>query len=179
MVRAPVSYPTEDPGGTLMTDATHLKARRTAAGLGLKKRGFGRKTGRTKGGLNSKPHTLTDGRGRPLRMILTAGQVSDCTGARILMRDPPPAKTLAADRGCDADWLRKSLKEKAISPCIPSRKNRRAPIPHDAEIYKERHKIENCFAKIKDWRRVAMRCDRCPDVFLSACMLAADVKFWL
>ena len=39
-------------------------------------------------------------------MLLTAGQVSDYQGARIFMRDLPPAKTLLADRGYDADWLR-------------------------------------------------------------------------
>ncbi len=86
---------------------------------------------------------------------------------------------LTADRGYDADWLRKSLKEQDISPCIPSRKNPRTPIPHDAELCKKRHKIENSFGALKDWRRVAMRYDRCPEVFLSACMLAAVVKFWL
>ena len=112
-------------------------------------------------------------------MLLTAGQVSDYHGARFFMRNLPPARTLLADRGYDADWLRKALKKRGISPCIPSRRNRRTPIPHDEELYRKRHVIENSFAKLKDWRRVATRYDRCPDVFLSACTLAAVVKFWL
>ena len=33
--------------------------------------------------------------------------------------------------------------------------------------------------KVKDWRRVATRYDRCPKVFLSAVALAATVMFWL
>ncbi|MCR9070078.1 transposase, partial [Pseudophaeobacter sp.] len=45
--------------------------------------------------------------------------------------------------------------------------------------YRKRHKIENSFARLKDWRRVATRYDRCPKVFLSACALAAVVMFWL
>lgn len=58
---------------TLMIDATHLKTHRTASSLGLKKRGRGRLIGRTKGGMNSKLHTITDALRRPLRMFLTAG----------------------------------------------------------------------------------------------------------
>jgi transposase len=35
------------------------------------------------------------------------------------------------------------------------------------------------FARLKDWRRIATRYDRCAKVFLSACALAAVVLFWL
>ena len=112
-------------------------------------------------------------------MLLTAGQVSDHREAGIFMRNLPPAEILIADRGYDADWLRKALKENGISPCIPSRRNRRKPIPHDEELCRRRHVIENSFAKLKDWRRVATRYNRCPEVLLSACTLAAIVKFWL
>jgi transposase len=66
-----------------------------------------------------------------------------------------------------------------IAPCIPSRRGRKIPIPHDPALYRQRHRIENSFARLKDWRRIATRYDRCPKVFLSACALAADVMFWL
>ncbi|HDR27711.1 MAG TPA: IS5/IS1182 family transposase, partial [Rhodovulum sp.] len=45
--------------------------------------------------------------------------------------------------------------------------------------YRKRHRIENSFARLKDWRRVATRYDRCPKVFLSASALAAVVMFRL
>ena len=112
-------------------------------------------------------------------MVLSGGQASDYAGARALVGDLPDANVLLADRGYDADWFRKALKDQGISPCIPSRKLRRVPIPYDTELYKRRHKIENSFARLKDWRRVATRYDRCPKVFLSACALAAIVLFWL
>ena len=41
------------------------------------------------------------------------------------------------------------------------------------------HKIENMSGKLKDWRRIATRYDRCPELFLSAIALAATVLFWL
>ncbi|KGJ01492.1 transposase, partial [Paracoccus halophilus] len=35
------------------------------------------------------------------------------------------------------------------------------------------------FARLKDWRRIATRYDRCGDLFLSAICIAAIVIFWL
>jgi transposase len=117
--------------------------------------------------------------GRPIRLFLTAGNVSDYIGARALMSSLPKADWLLADRGYDADWFRNGLKGMGITPCIPSRKLRKKAIPHDKTRYKLRHKIENMFGKLKDWRRIAMRYDRCPELFLSAIALASIVLFWL
>jgi transposase len=41
------------------------------------------------------------------------------------------------------------------------------------------HKIENFFAKLKDWRRIATRYDRCAHAFFSAICIAAAVAFYL
>jgi transposase len=135
--------------------------------------------GRTKGGLNSKLHVLADAKGRPIQMFLSAGQTSDYIGARALLPSIPKATILLGDRGYDADWFRNALIEMGISPCIPSRAGRKVPIQHDADLYRLRHKIENMFARLKDWRRIATRYDRCPILFLSACALAATVIYWL
>jgi transposase len=129
--------------------------------------------------MNSKLHVLADAKGRPISMFLSAGQTSDYIGARALLSQVPQAGTLLADRGYDADWFRNALIDRDIQPCIPSRKNRKMLIEHDAELYRKRHKIENMFARLKDWRRIATRYDRCPILFLSACALAATVMFWL
>ena len=124
-------------------------------------------------------HVLADAKGRPIHMFLSAGQTSDYIGARALLAQVPQAGSLLADRGYDADWFRNALIEREISPCIPSRIGRKVHIPHDAELYRLRHRIENMFARIKDWRRIATRYDRCPILFLSACALAATVIYWL
>ncbi len=139
----------------------------------------GRLIGRTKGGLNTKLHAVTDADGRPLRLFLSAGQVSDYTGALALLDTLPRADWLLADRGYDADWFREALADKGIKPCIPGRKSRGQPVKHDRRRYKRRHRIEMMFGRLKDWRRVATRYDRCPVVFLSAIALAATVMFWL
>jgi transposase len=69
--------------------------------------------------MNTKLHAVTDARGRPIRFFMTAGQVSDYTGARALLRSLPAADWLLADRGYDADWFREALIDKKITPCIP------------------------------------------------------------
>ena len=110
---------------------------------------------------------------------MTAGQVSDYTGAAALLGSLPAAEWLIADRGYDADWFRAALAERGIAACIPSKNNRKVPIPHDTALYRQRHKVENLFAKLKDWRRIATRYDRCAHTFFSAICIAAAVIFWL
>ena len=112
-------------------------------------------------------------------MALTEGQVSDYKGAALLMDALPDAKELLADRGYDADWFRDALLARGITPCIPPKKNRKAPASYDKNLYKLRHKIEIMFGRIKDWRRIAMRYDRCAHTFFSAICLAASVIFYL
>jgi transposase len=91
----------------------------------------------------------------------------------------PKAKELLADRGYDADWFRAALREKGILPCIPPKRNRKTQIEYDRELYKQRHKVENMFGRLKDWRRIAMRYDRRAHTFFSAICIAATVIFYL
>jgi transposase len=84
-----------------------------------------------------------------------------------------------ADRGYDATWFRDALKSKGIDPCIPSKRNRKTPVEYDKILYKKRHKVENMFAKLKDWRRIATRYDRCAQIFKSAITIAAIVIWWI
>lgn len=64
-----------------------------------KKGDLGRLIGRTKGGMNTKLHAVTDANGRPLSFFITAGQISDYTGAAALLDDLPKAQWILADRG--------------------------------------------------------------------------------
>ncbi len=105
--------------------------------------------------------------------------MSDYKGAAQFLDALPNARELLADRGYDADWFRTALLEKGITPCIPPRKTRKTPVTYDKDFYKQRHKIENMFGRIKDWRRIAMRYDRCAHTFFSAICIAVIVIFYL
>ena len=112
-------------------------------------------------------------------MLLSEGQMSDFKGAALMIDAFPKAKTLLGDKGYDADWFRDALAERKIAACIPSKANRKIQIPHDTVLYRRRHKIENMFGKLKDWRRIHTRYDRCSHTFMSAICIAATVIFWL
>jgi len=105
--------------------------------------------------------------------------MSDHKGARFILDALPEAASLIADRGYDSNWFRKALIDKGIEPCIPPTRSRKRPIRYDKELYRQRHRIENMFGRLKDWRRVATRYDRCAHTFFSAICIAASVVFYL
>jgi len=129
--------------------------------------------------LNSKLHAVCDGKGRPIAMLLTEGQMSDHKGAVLLFDALPRARELLGDKGYDSDWFRAALTARGITPCIPPKSNRKVQYHYDKAVYKKRHLVENLFAKIKDWRRIHTRYDRCAHTFMSAICIAATVIFWL
>jgi transposase len=122
---------------------------------------------------------VCDGEGRPIILLLSEGQMSDHKGARLVLDALLAASSLIADRGYDSDWFRAELQDRGIEPCIPSSRSRKVPYAHHNAVYRERHKVENLFAKLKDWRRIATRYDRCARTFFSAICIAATVIFWL
>lgn len=71
------------------------------------------------------------------------------------------------------------LEKQKIEPCIPPKKNRKETIEYCKTTYKTRHKVENLFAKLKDWWRIAARYDQYAHTFQSAIYLAATINFWL
>lgn len=112
-------------------------------------------------------------------MLLSEGQMNDHKGAALLVDALPPARELLGDRGYDSNAFRAALEAKGITPCIPPRKNRLVPIYYDKTLYRQRYRIENAFGRIKDWRRIATRYDRCAHTCFSAICIAATVIFWL
>jgi len=91
------------------------------------------------------------------------------------------AGTLIGDRGYDADGrVRDVLAASGKTAVIPPRGCRRDParFGYDKELYKQRHKIENSFGRLKDYRAVATRYDKTARNFLSGVYLAATI-LWI
>ena len=118
-----------------------------------------------------------DGRGRPLKLILTPGQRGDAPLAPALLDGLMPRRVLA-DKAYDSNALRAlvaSMGAEAVIPCNPTRKRL---IPYDFEAYKARNLIERCFNKLKHFRRIATRYDRRARYFLSFVQIAAAI-LWM
>ncbi len=83
-----------------------------------------------------------------------------------------------ADKGYDADAIREEIASANIEAVIPTKSNRRQPVPHDKAKNKWRNQIERLFNKLKNWRRVATRYDKNKETYLGFVAIAA-VKLWI
>ena len=115
--------------------------------------------------------------GRPIRFLLAPGQSHDILAVPALLEGQRPAAVLA-DRAYDANSLRTHLENIGAKAVIPSTRSRKAPIPHDATIYKLRNRIERCFNKLKHFRRFATRYDRLAAHYLAFTHIAATM-IWM
>lgn len=101
-----------------MAAVTYLKAHRTASSLRVSEGDLGRLIDCTKAGMNTKLHAVSDADWRPLSSFMTAGQVSDYTGAAALLDGLPEAQWLLCYRGYDAGWFRDPWNRKVFSPAF-------------------------------------------------------------
>jgi transposase len=144
----------------LIVDSTIVRAHQHAAGAkkgGLKiKR---RSSDRSRGGLSTKIHMAVRGLGCPVRFTLTAGQKGDAPQAAALI-EGLSAEVVMADTAYDADHLRQAIAAKGALAVIPNNPSRALKYPLDKHLYAQRHLVECCFSKLKQFRRVATRFEK-------------------
>ena len=127
--------------------------------------------------MTTKLHVAVDSLGNPVRVILTAGQISDIGQAGALIKDQP-AEFIVADKGYDSDAFVKAISAQGSQPMIPPRSNRLNPRTFDRHIYKSRNLIERFFSRIKQFRRIATRYDKLLANFRGFVIIAA-ITIWL
>jgi len=118
-----------------------------------------------------------DGLGRPLKLILTPGQRGDAPLAPALLEGLSPRRVLA-DKAYDSNGLRALINKMGAEAVIPCNRTRKHLIPYDVEAYKIRNTVERCFNKLKHFRRIATRYDRCAIYFLGFLQRAAAM-IWM
>ena len=106
--------------------------------------------------MTTKIMALADALGNLVDFRLLPGQAHDLRGTAALIEGLACGQFLA-DRAFDANWVREALTEAKIEAVIPPKSNRRFPADFDCDTYKWRHLIENFFAKLKEYRGIAMR----------------------
>ena len=85
---------------------------------------------------------LVDALGNLIRFVLLPGQRHDSIGVEPLITGLD-FEALIGDKAFDNNWLRANLNERGAAAVIPSKADRAGRIPHDAEMYKWRHLVEN------------------------------------
>ena len=127
--------------------------------------------------MSTKIHMAVRGLGSPVRFVLTGGQRGDCPQAHGLI-EGLPADVFIADAAYDADPLRKAIAEKDAIAVIPNNPSRAKKHPFDRHLYAQRHLIECCFSRLKQFRRVATRYEKTARNYLAVVTLAATI-LWL
>ncbi len=134
--------------------------------------------GRSRGGLTTKVHALTDAQGLPVKLALTPGQAHDANGAAMLLTDVTDGGVVLGDKAYDADWIRERIEAQGVAPNIPDKANRKRRHRFSKALYKERNHVERFFNRIKHFRHVAMRFEKLATNYLAMIKLAS-IRVWL
>ncbi|OHV79391.1 transposase [Ensifer sp. LCM 4579] len=117
------------------------------------------------------------GLGCPVRFALTAGQKGDAPQAEALI-EGLPADVVMADTAYDSDKLRQAIADIGAKAVIPNNPSRARKHPFDKHLYAQRHLIECCFSKLKQFRRVATRFEKTARNYRAVVTIAAIV-LWI
>lgn len=145
--------------------------------------------------MTCKIHLATDGKGRPLGLVLTGGNAADTLFlapvlGTISVHDGRPGRPrtrpdrVLADKAYTSAANRRYLAGRGIKTTIPERADQKAgrarrgsaggrPRSFDPEAYKGRNVVERCFNKLKQWRGIATRFDKTARAYLAGLTLAA------
>ena len=121
---------------------------------------------------------MVDEQGLPVRLLLTAGHVSDKATAPALLEGLPASQAVIADRGYDWQHLVDLVASRGGRAHIPTQRDRKNQRSVDRELYRQRNLIERFFNKLKHFRRIATRYDKLARNFLAAVLLAST-RIWL
>jgi transposase len=168
-------------------DGTMIRAHQHAAGA--RKGGGDEALGRSRGGFSTKLHLRTEGHGKPLVVLLTAGQRHEQTMFEPLMeagrvkrrhggRPRQRPKRVAGDKGYSSRRTRHYLRSRGIGPVIPRKRNERRRGHFDRAAYRQRNRVERTINRLKKFRRVATRYEKRAVNYL-AMVLIAVILLWL
>jgi transposase len=145
--------------------------------------------------LSTKLHLRTDGRGRPLVIVATAGQRHEVTQLERLLDGGAVKRTgpggqpgrgrprkrpvkLAGDKGYSFPSARRLLRCRGITPVIPTKSDQPRQPRFDRAAYRGRNRVERSVGRLKQCRRVATRYDKRACNYLAWITLAAAI-IWL
>jgi transposase len=85
---------------------------------------------------------------------------------------------VAGDKGYSSPTVRRYLKGRRIGVVIPTKPDETPDPAFDRTAYRERNVVERLINRLKQWRRIATRCEKRAANYLAMLMVAAIV-LWL
>jgi len=122
--------------------------------------------------MTTKIVALVDALGNLARFVLLPGQRHDSVAVDPLI-EGIEFEALIGDKAFDIDRLRTEIERRDAQAVIPPKRNRKRLITCDFEMYKWRHLIENFFASLKCFRRIATRYEKTDESYAAMIHLAA------
>ena len=161
----------------LLIDSTAVRVH--AHGAGPAGGQLAQAMGRSKASLSTKIHLACDALGYPLGFILTGANVSDFDQAKPLLRSQlRSGAQVIMDKGYDSDAIRAYVNQLGGVAVIALHPSRTILPPFDQHLYRQRHRIENLFARLKAFRRIATRYEKLHRTFAAMLSLAC-ILVWL
>ena len=152
-------------------DSTSCKVHQSANGG---EKAVEKAVGMSRGGRNTKIHTLVDGLGNPLAFMLSSGADHDSTHAVPLLQTIDiEGSNILGDKAYGAKAIREYIESQNASYTIPTRENCDIPWPVDWYTYKERHLIECLFQKLNGFRGIFTRYDKLDSSFIAFVYIGA------
>ncbi|WP_081007491.1 IS5 family transposase, partial [Pseudomonas amygdali] len=151
----------ENPGRFMewvFIDGSYAKAHQHSAGAASTQ---DQAIGKSRAGNTSKIHLAVDACGLPIAFDVTAGQPNDCSQAASLIAKVPDAEVIIADKGYDTEAIRAQVEQQGSKVVIPRKRNSlKGNADLDKGLYRNRHLVENAFARLKHFRAVASQFDK-------------------
>ena len=124
--------------------------------------------------MTTKILALSDTLGNLVGFELLPSQRHDTVGVAALIAGQDFG-ALIADKAFDADWIIEELQRREAEIVISQHPKHTAPREIDREVYKWRHRIENYFGKLKEYKRIAMRACKTDSSFAAMIHVSAAV----
>ena len=121
---------------------------------------------------------IADGQGRAIGFALAPGQAHELPMApRLLDHLGTVPGWVIADRGYSSSAFRQHIRDIGATPAIPCRRSEEQ-VRCPGWIYVNRHRVEQLWARLTEWRAVATRYEKTARSFLGVLCLAAACD-WL
>jgi transposase len=145
--------------------------------------------GRSKGGFSTKIHLRAEGGGKPIALLITAGQRHEQIVFKTLMemgavkrvgQGKPRIRPerVVGDKGYSSRKIRRYLRKRGIRAVIARQKGERRRGHFDEACYRKRNVVERMVNRLKQFRRIATRYEKRAVNYLGMLTLAAIV-LWL
>lgn len=145
--------------------------------------------GRSQGGFSTKIHLRTEGNGLPLTFLLTVGERHEAVMFERLMEQGAVKRAgagrprlrpqrVSGDKGYSSGKIRRYLRRRGIRITIPRKANERHRGEFNKVLYRQRNRVERCFNRLKQYRRIATRYEKQAENYL-AMLTLASIMMWL